>query len=196
MRKVTTWAVSFAAILVALPANAALLTFYRDLGPEAPGASGSGWARATFDTDAVTMRVEASFAGLSGVTTVAHIHCCTAVPETGTVGVATYPGTFPGFPQGVSAGAYDASFDMKLASSYTATFIDNFGGGTPAGALAALLAGLEAGRGYFNVHSTTFPGGEIRGFLRAVPVPEPGALVLLGLGLLAVGITLRRRRRG
>jgi hypothetical protein len=194
MRKVTTWAVSFIAVLMALPANAALLTFYRDLGPEATGATGTGWARATFDTDAVTMRVEASFEGLSGTTTVAHIHCCTAAPETGTIGVATYPGTFPGFPVGVSAGTYDASFDMTDAASYRAGFINDFGGGTVEGAFAALLAGLGAGRGYFNVHSNTFPGGEIRGFLR--PVPEPGALVLLGLGLLAVAITLRSRRRG
>ena len=194
MRKVTTWAVSIAAVLMALPANAATLTFYRDLGPEAQGATGTGWASATFDTDAVTMRVQATFAGLSGVTTVAHIHCCTAAPETGTIGVATYPGTFPGFPVGVSAGTYDATFDMMLASSYTANFINNFGGGTVPGAFAALLAGLDAGRGYFNVHSNRFPGGEIRGFLR--PVPEPGALVLLGLGLLAVAITLRSRRRG
>ena len=194
MRKITTWAVSVAAVLMALPANAALLTFYRDLGPEAQGATGSGWARATFDTLAFTMHVEASFSGLSGVTTVAHIHCCTAVPETGTVGVATYPGTFPGFPVGVTAGTYDATFDMTQASSYTVNFLNNFGGGTPAGAFAALLAGLDAGRGYFNVHTNLFPAGEIRGFLR--PVPEPGALVLLGLGLLAVAITLRRRSRG
>lgn len=194
MRKFTTWAVSITAVLMALPANAALLTFYRDLGPEATGATGTGWARATFDTDAVTMRVEASFEGLSGTTTVAHIHCCTAVPETGTIGVATYPGTFPGFPAGVNAGTYDALFNMMDTASYTAGFINNFGGGTVEGAFAALLAGLDAGRGYFNVHSTTFGGGEIRGFLR--PVPEPGALVLLGLGLLAVAVTLRSRRRG
>lgn len=195
MRKVTTWAVSIATVLMALPANAALLTFYRELGPEAQGATGTGWARATFDTDAFTMHVEAEFSGLTGTTTVAHIHCCTAAPETGTVGVATYPGTFPGFPVGVNAGSYDSPvFDMTQTSSYTAGFINNFGGGTAAGAFAALLAGLDAGRGYFNVHSTRFPGGEIRGFLR--PVPEPGALVLLGLGLLAVAVTLRSRRRG
>jgi len=194
MHRLASWAVSIAAVLMALPANAALLTFYRELGPEAPGATGSGWARATFDTELVTMRVEASFQGLSGVTTVAHIHCCTAVPETGTIGVATYPGTFPGWPVGVTAGSYDSTFDMNVATSYTGSFITNFGGGTVPGAFAALLAGLDDGLGYFNVHSETFRGGEIRGFLRAVP--EPGALVLLGLGLLAVGITLRHRFRG
>jgi CHRD domain len=46
-------------------------------------------------------------------------------------------------------------------------------GGTPAGAEAFLLAGLAAGEAYYNVHSTVFTGGEIRGFL-AVPRPHRG----------------------
>ena len=194
MRKVTTWAVSIAAVLMALPADAATLTFYREFAPEVPGTVGTGWARATFDTDLRTMFVEAEFQDLTGPTTVAHIHCCTASPETGTVAVATMPGTFPGWPVGVTAGSYQGIFNMADPLSYTSGFINNFGGGTVAGAFAALLAGLDDGLGYFNVHTEFARGGEIRGFLRQVP--EPGALVLLGLGLLAVAVTLRSRRRG
>jgi hypothetical protein len=46
---------------------------------------------------------------------------------------------------------------------------------------------MAAGEAYWNIHSTTFPGGEIRGFL--VAVPEPSSLALLGLG--AVGLAAR-----
>lgn len=45
---------------------------------------------------------------------------------------------------------------------------------------------------YWNIHSTAFPGGEIRGQLIVVAVPEPSTAALLLLGALA--IPLRRRR--
>jgi hypothetical protein len=192
MRHITHLMVALAATTFGLPASAASISFFTPLGPEAVGATGSGSARVVFDEVALTMFVEAEFEGLSGTTTVAHIHCCTVVPGAGTIGVATYPATFPGFPVGVTAGSYSNSFDMSLATSYTADFVTTFGGGTIPGAFAALIAGLDAGRGYFNVHSTAFRGGEIRGFL--VRVPEPGALALIGLGLVLVAFATRRRR--
>lgn len=153
---------------------------------------GTGFARVTFDFDLVTMRVEASFSNLLGNTTASHIHAPTLVAGAGNANVATQTPSFSGFPLGVTSGVFDNTFDMALASSYRAGFItDN--GGTVSGALNALAAALDEGKAYLNIHSSSFPAGEIRGFLQAV-APEPGTLGLFGIaGLVSLGIVRRRR---
>ncbi len=154
-----------------------------------PNASpGTGTALVFVDDIAQTMRLVTSFSGLTGTVTVAHIHCCTADPTAGTAGVTTTTPTFAGFPSGVTSGAYDQTFDMTLASSYNPAFI-TANGGTTASAFAVFLAGMNAGRAYLNIHTTTFGGGEIRGFL----TPEPGTLTLLGTAL-AFAAALRFRK--
>ena len=181
------------ALAGALIGSAATIQFSGTLGPEVMGATGSGTALVTYDSTAHTLVVSFNFSGLSGPTTVAHIHCCVNPP--GTVGVATYPGTFPGFPTGVTSGSYTSPtpIDLLSTASYTSAFLTNFGGGTAAGAEAALIAGLQAGRAYLNVHTSAFPGGEIRDFLSEVP--EPGSAALCG-GMLAglAAVVLRRRK--
>lgn len=184
---------------VSLPAGALTLVYDASLsGPaeEPPNSSpGTGFAIVTIDDVANTMRVQATFSDLIGASTVAHIHCCTAEPNTGTAGVATQVPSFVGFPQGVTSGTYDDTFDMLSASSYNPTFLDDPANlGSPAAAFATLLGALNAGTAYFNLHSTEFPGGEIRGFFStAASVPEPGTVALFGLGL--VGLALSRKRR-
>ena len=187
-----------AAVLVCaagLPAAAHESVYYADLSGASespPNASpATGWARVTIDFDLITMRVEASFNNLLGSTTASHIHCCTATPDSGNIGVATQTPTFTGFPLGVSSGSYDHLFDMADATSYNGAFI-TANGGTVSGAFNALTGGLDASKAYFNVHTNAFPGGEIRGFLH--PVPEPETYALMMLGLFAVGAIARHKR--
>jgi CHRD domain/PEP-CTERM motif len=181
------------ALALALPATAhesiyaAALTGSAENPPNA--SPGSGAARVTIDFDLVTMRVEASFLDLMGTTTASHIHCCAAADAN--AGVASQTPSFTGFPLGVMAGSYDHTFDMTMASSYNAAFI-TANGGTVSGAFNALVAGLDGGLAYFNIHTTSFPGGELRGQLALVPEAETWALMLAGLA--AVGAATRRRR--
>ncbi|WP_292915821.1 CHRD domain-containing protein [Nitrosomonas sp.] len=150
----------------------------------------TGSVLVTIDFDLVTMRVEANFNDLLGITTAAHIHCC--IDPGSNVGVATELPSFTGFPLGVTSGSYDHTFDMSLASSYNPAFITNHGG-TISSAFNDLVAGLDAGRAYLNIHTNLFPGGEIRGLLSPVPEPESYALLLTGLGFLT--IFARRAKR-
>jgi len=150
---------------------------------------GTGSAIVSFDTVTNMLTVNVLFSGLTGTTTASHIHCCTAVPFTSTAIVATETPTFGGFPLGVTSGTYSNSYNLTLAASFNSAFI-TASGGTVAGAETAFVAGLANGTSYLNIHSTTFPGGEIRGFL--VPTPEPATFALLGAGLL--GLAFLRRK--
>lgn len=68
--------------------------------------------------------------------------------------------------------------------------------GSPAGNINTFAPQFQAATAgqdvpfYFNVHSTTNPGGAVRG--QIVAAPEPGSLLLAAVG--ALGLMARRRR--
>jgi hypothetical protein len=117
--------------------------------------------------------VTLSFSGLLANETGAHIHA-PAAPGANAAVVLPLP-TSP-------AKAFTFSQDFPLAASLV--------GLTPAQFVDDLFSGLA----YVNVHSTVFPGGEIRGQL--IQTPEPAGSALLGTGLLAAaGFAARRKNR-
>lgn len=176
-------------LAVAQASLAAPVSYFAFLdGPSEPTISpGTGNAQVDLDIVAHSMRVRANFTGLLAPTTAAHVHAPTAVPGSGTAGVATQTPSFSGFPLGVTSGSMDTTFDTSLTATWNASYI-TANGGTALGAEAALSTALSQGRAYFNIHSQMFPGGEIRGFLA---VPEPGSAALLGIA----GVLYLARRR-
>lgn len=163
-------------VAAALPASAHILHYYAELSgaTESPAnaSPGTGLVLINYDPHTSHLEIIASFTNLLGNVTAAHIHAPTAVALTGTAGVATMTPTFVGFPAGVTSGSYSNTFDLALTSSYNAAFV-TANGNTPAGAEAALAAAFAAGKAYFNLHTTSFGGGEIRGFVLPVPATIP-----------------------
>jgi hypothetical protein len=129
-----------------------------------------GFIMVDLHTDMTTLDVAETFNNLTAAATAAHIHCCAPAGTNASVAL-----PFVGFPNTVS-GTYTHTFNLNT----------DLTGITP----ATFIAGLQTGNAYANVHDATFPGGEIRGQL--VAVPEPHSLVVLGGCLLALAL-LRRR---
>jgi len=181
-------------LLSATQARAALFQYSVDFSGanESPAnlSLGIGTGTVSYDDSSHFLTLQAAFSGLTGTTTASHIHAATALPFTSTAGVATTTPSFSGFPLGVSSGSFLKSLDLTLASSYNPSYVAAHGG-TTLQAEADLTAAMAAGKAYWNIHSTFAPGGEIRGFLVAVPEPSTLTLMLTGLGLLAA----RRRTR-
>ena len=123
-----------------------------------------GEFRLRISRDGQSMGYELSYSGLEGTVTQAHIHfgqkhvnggISVFLCGTGTGGTAGPAGT-PVCPQSGSVERTVTAADV----------IGPAGQGIEAQALAELVAAIRAGKAYANVHSTKWPGGEIRGQIK------------------------------
>lgn len=156
-------------------------TFSVTLDPAQDGGgarTGTGSGTLTFDTVANTLTFNSiTWSGLSADSTASHIHGPSG-PFPASAGVLYFlssPATHTTTGAGITSGTISGTLPL----------VDGTGGFT----LAQQVAQLEGGQWYINIHSTAFPGGEIRGSL----VPEPSSLALLGLGAGALFWRLRRK---
>jgi CHRD domain/PEP-CTERM motif len=186
------------ALSLAAPAQAHIQDYFGSFVTEGgAGRTGTGTLYMEYEEETNILSIQVTFAGLSGTTTVAHIHCCTTLANTGNAGVALAGGpggTLINFPAGVQGATYNQSFNLGLTSVYGLNFLNNNGGGTADGARNALLAAFDSGRAYFNIHtSPQFGGGEIRAVIS--PVPEPGTWALMLAGAAGLAGWSRRRQQ-
>ena len=189
MKNVMNLASVVAVTLAASAAQGAIVQYSATLSgaSESPPNSSPATGSATFDFDTIThsLTMSINFSGLVGTTTVAHIHADTAVAGTGTAGVAS---GLTGWTTGLNSGTYTNTINLLSTSSYSSAYLAAHGG-TAASAETDLLSAMSIGKAYLNLHSTAYPGGEIRGFINQVPAP--GMLALIGM----CGVLTARRRR-
>ena len=123
----------------------------------------AGHFRASIDDKAGTIAYQLSYQGLSGDVRQAHIH----------LGQHSVNGAVSVFLCQTEANADPTGLAPQCPQSGTVNGVlqsANMGTGTAAqgiapGEFAELVAAIRAGVAYVNVHSATFPGGEIRGQL-------------------------------
>ncbi|MDN3920708.1 CHRD domain-containing protein [Roseateles violae] len=127
--------------------------------------------------------------GLSGPATGYHIHAAASSTETGPVRI-NFAST-PGYLVTVSGNNVLVGAANLPAPAIPATPSSSSNAGYPA---MSFLAVLQNGLAYVNVHTASYPGGEVRGqLLQVSAVPEPGTSALLLAGAGVIGMAARRR---
>ena len=114
-------------------------------------AHGSFVARLSNDGDSI--HYELSYSGLEGTVSAAHVHFGKPAVNGGVSFFLCNGPTTPACPQ---AGTVEGDIEA-------ADVIGPTGQGIEAGNLAEIVAAMKAGHAYANVHSSKWPGGEIRG---------------------------------
>lgn len=157
-----------AAVLAARVASAQTIfqAVLDGLGENPPnGSPATGFGTVVLNAAQTQITVDENWSGLTAPATASHIH---GPGGAGTNAPVIFP--FSGVPAATAGAIPEQTFSI-----------------TP-----TQVGYLFAGYLYFNVHTSTFPGGEIRG--QILLVPEPSTLTLGGLGLAAMIPVLRHRR--
>ena len=173
--------------LAGAPAQA--LVYEAILAPDAPGATGSGSAKIKIIEDSSQMKVDLSFSGLSGDVTAFLVHA--TADAVNNIGYGSVVFAL----QMVDLAHLDVSvanliFQANICKGCNPPFVAASGGDSAA--RDVFLAALRDGKAYVSLQTTTYPVGEISGFI--APAPVPGPLPLLGAGA-ALGWSRRLRRR-
>jgi hypothetical protein len=168
MRRIGLFAALLAAVIVVLGVSSAIadsgkknlksgdLTGLEE-NPDVSTVAGGSF-EVTLDDDARTLSYELSYAGLEGTVLQAHIHFGKRAINGGITlflcGTATNPGPAgtPVCPQSGSVSRTVTAADILAPGTQ----------GIEAGNYEELAAALRSGHAYANVHSTKWPGGEIR----------------------------------
>lgn len=164
--------------LAPVAANAATFNFAGSLSgsQEVPpvNSPATGFFEATLngDPDNWTFNYKVTFADLTGGLILAHIH----QGNRGTNGPVVHNLDNAPLNQGVTSGT--------IVGDWTSAEV-------PAGTSAAVFNRFLGNGYYFNLHSTTFRGGELRGQIEQTPEPA----TVMGLALVSGTVLLLRRRQ-
>ncbi|MGH3104643.1 MAG: CHRD domain-containing protein [Gaiellaceae bacterium] len=111
---------------------------------------------ARIDDDAQTITFELSYSGLEGTVQQAHIHFGKRAVNGG---VSVFLCTNVGGPAGIPACPQSGTVTGERGA---VDVIGPTGQGIEAGAFGEIVTAIRAGHAYVNVHTTKWPGGEIR----------------------------------
>jgi hypothetical protein len=195
MRYFTKTLMTCSAVMMATAPAYAATTFTSRLSglsevPTPNNSAGSGTATAAFFNANNSIRLTGRFQNLTGLSLLGHLHCCASTTANGAQAIDFSEN--PGFELGVRSGSFDLIYDLLDSTTYTAAFLAA-SGGTALGARDRLLSNFNNGLGYFNIHSTVFRGGELRGQLAGIPEPASWGMMIVGFGF--AGGAMRRRRQ-